>query len=109
MAGITTYENVGIYIDNATTLEQRIQRMDAVIDALETSALTSATSQHIQEYWLDDGQSKIKTTYRSIEEINAAITAFEGIRQRYINRLNKRVFNMRDAKSIRYYNGRTIY
>jgi len=101
---IITYNNAGLYIEDASTLEDRIKRLDIIIDALDATALTAAASGHIDEYLLEDGQSKVRTSYRNVTAIADAILAYERIKQMWINRLNKRVVNFRDSKAIR--NGR---
>ncbi len=96
---MVVFDSSAIYIDCATTLREKIARIDAVITALETTALKSAATGNLSEYWLDDGQTKIKTVYRSPAEVERSITAFEKIRQRYINQLNGRVVRLVDGKS----------
>ena len=99
---VTTFDNIGYYLEGADTILERIRRIDQVLLALENAAITSAMGQHIDEYWLDDGQSKIKTIYRSSHDIEKSITAFDKIKQRYLNRLNGRTINLRDSRSIKY-------
>jgi hypothetical protein len=101
---MTIYESAAIYIDSCTTLRGKITAIDNVIAALNTSALKAAATGNITEYSLDDGQTKIKATYRSPIEVSNSITAFEGIRQRYINQLNGRVVQLRDGKNFTRYN-----
>lgn len=94
------YDSAAIYIDSATDLQAKIARMDAIIAALETSALTAAGTANFSEYSLNDGQTIIKTTYRTIEDVQRGILGFERIRQMYINRINGRVFRMVDSKNL---------
>lgn len=103
------YNDFGIYVDEASDYVTKIERIDAVIVAMEDSLLKAAVNQHITEYMLDDGQTKIRTEYRNVEEISESIRGLERVRQIYINRLNKRIVNYRDAKSLRYYNGRYYF
>jgi hypothetical protein len=84
------------YIDDCTSLKDKIARIDSVIVALEDAALKSAGKQSIDEYWMDDGQTKVKAIYRSTEDIANAILDFERVRQMYINRLNTRVITLKD-------------
>lgn len=93
------YDSAAIYIEIATTLKDKIAKIDAVITALETSALTAAGKGAIQEYSLDDGQTKIRTVYRNAKEVADSISAFETIRQRYINQLNGRMTRLVDSKN----------
>lgn len=93
------YDNAAIYIEETADLLIRIQRITAVIAALETNMLTSAATGSISEYSLDDGQTKIRTVYRDTIQVAAAITGFERIKQRYINQLNGRTFRLVDGKN----------
>lgn len=98
------FDSAAIYIDSAKTLREKIVRIDAIITALETSALKAAETGNISEYSLDDGQTKIKTAYRSPVDVQNSIDAFEKIKQRYVNQLNGRVMRLVDSKS--FINGR---
>lgn len=94
------YDSADIYVETGTTLREKIVKVDAIIEALETSALKAAGKNSIQEYTLNDGQTTIRAAYRSASEVEASITAFERIRQRYINRLNGRHMRFVDGKNL---------
>jgi hypothetical protein len=96
---MTVYDSASIYIDSRTTLRAKITAIDAIIAALEVSALKAAEGESIEEYWLDDGQTKIKTIRRTSQEIAKSILSFEQIKQRYVNTLNGRVFRLIDGKN----------
>lgn len=93
------FDSAQIYIDSATSNAAKIVRIDAIIDALFTVALKAATNENITEYSLDDGQTKIKTAYRGVAQIQQSIQNFESIKQMYVNRLNGRVVRLVDRKS----------
>jgi len=95
------YDSAYIYIDSATTLAEKIDKLDTIITALEDTALKAAANDDIEEYWVDDGQAKIKTTYRSAMAVINSIQAFERMRQMYINKLNGRVSRLVDSHSLR--------
>lgn len=95
------YDSADIYINGAINLCDKIARIDAIITALEAAALKGAATGNFSEYSLDDGQTKIRTAYRSVEDIARSITAFETIRQRYINQLNGRHVRLVDSKNFR--------
>jgi hypothetical protein len=82
------YESSATYIREAATLKEKITRIDAIITALEETALTAAAGDNVTSYTLDNGQTKINTMYRSAADIASSITAFEKIRVRYLNQLN---------------------
>ena len=96
------YDSAQIYIDSATTLREKIVKIDLIIIALETTALKAASTDEISEYWLDDGQTKIKTVYKGADSVLKSIMAFESIKQMYINRLNGRVMKLVDSKNLKY-------
>jgi hypothetical protein len=75
------------YLDTCTETSDKIKKINTLISALEDSAIRAAASGEIEEYMLDDGQSKIRNVYRSIEDIANAILSFEKIREMLINRM----------------------
>lgn len=93
------FESSAVYIDSATNLRDKITKMDQVIDGLESLAITAAATGNFSEYSIDNGQSKIRTVYRSMSEVANAISVFEKIRQRYINRLNGSMVRLVDGKN----------
>lgn len=94
------YDNPAAYIGAAPDVEARINRLTAVIEALETCSLNAASNSDVQQYSFNDGQSQIGTTYRTISDITNAITAFETIRERLINRAAGRATILRDANTL---------
>lgn len=98
------FDSADLYIEKASTLRDKILRVNAIIDALETQALKAAANENITEYSLNDGQTTIRTVYRSSAEVERSINAFERIKQRYINQLNSRGMRLMDSKNIN--NGR---
>ena len=95
------YDSSQIYIDSATSLREKIVRIDAIIDGLFTTALNAAATDNFTEYVLDDGQTKIRATYRGVESIKESIKSFETIKQLYVNRLNGRTFRLVPNSSFR--------
>lgn len=99
------YDSAQIYIDSATSLREKVTRIDAIIDGLFTAATKAAGGENISEYSLNDGQTQIRTVYRGIESIKASINSFEALRQMYLNRLNGRVMRLVDSKNFTGCNG----
>jgi len=95
------YDSADIYISSASSLREKITRIQAIITALENAALTGAANGHLSEYSLDDGQTKIRTAYRSMTEVADSINAFEAIKQRWVNQLNGRHVRLVDSKNFR--------
>lgn len=93
------YDSCGVYVQSQTTLAAKIAAIDAIIAALENSALLAAGSEGVSEYQLNDGQTIIKQVYRGTAGISRAITDFETIKQRYINQLQGRMVRLVDSKN----------
>lgn len=98
---MVTFDSAGIYIASATSTEDKITRIDAIITALLTVSLTAASNDNISSYMLDDGQTKINTAYKGVDSVVASIKAFEDLKTYYQNQLNGRVFRLVDSKSFR--------
>lgn len=96
------FDSTQIYIESKTGMAAKIVAIDAVIDSLFAAAATAAANSDITEYWLDDGQTKIKETYRGPQAILASIRVFEQQKQYYINKLNGRKIRLVDSRSFPY-------
>ena len=97
----STYTTETIYISDATTLEERLARINTIIEALELRQVEVISKSDIQQYSIDDGQVKITTLYRSADQIAKAINAYEVIKQRILNKLNGRGMALRDWRGLR--------
>lgn len=96
---MVTYDSADIYIQCGTTLREKITRIDAIIEALEATALKAAANDNILEYSLNDGQTVIRTVYKGADAVLRSIMAFERIKQMYVNRLNGHTFRLVDGKN----------
>lgn len=94
------YATGSLYVSSATTLDERIARIDAIIDALLLLQVDAVGKSDISEYMLDDGQTKIATTYRSASDISASIMAYEKIKNYYNNQKRGRVTRLIDARNL---------
>ena len=101
MAQPVVYSTAGVYIESKLTVGEKIIAIESIISLLLVQAAENAGVDGIQEYQLDDGQSKIKTIYRGSASIMKAIEAFEKLKQYYINKLNGRVFRLSDKTNFR--------
>ena len=97
---MATYNSFGYYILDAADLREKITRIDAVITKLEEMALLGADNMDITETSLDDGQTKIKTIYRSAAEIASTITKYMVIKNRYISELNGCRMSLIDSRNV---------
>lgn len=88
-----------VFLDTATTIQDKIAKIDLIMDALLDSAIDAAGTAGTDEYMLDDGQSKIRQIYRNVTDIKKAYTEFEQIRIMLALRINKRVSVLKDLNS----------
>lgn len=95
------YSSASLYIESATSLRDKIDKIDAVLDALLSSVLEAAETDNITEYQLDDGQTKIKAIYKGADAVLRSISALERVRQIYVNGLNGRCFRLVDSRNLR--------
>lgn len=79
-----------IYIESATSLVDKVNKIQQIIDALLDQQIAAVGNSFTDEYSVDDGQIKIKTIYRSPDSIARAINDYEKIKQQCLNRLNGR-------------------
>jgi hypothetical protein len=84
-----------LYIEGATGLVERLTRIEAIIEALELRQVEVIGKSNVEEYQLDDGQVRIKTIYRSADQIAKAIEAYERLKQKILNKLNGRQMVLR--------------
>ena len=91
------------YLESKTTLQARIIAIDALIDSmiLRVGEVVNGMNVSVEEYQMDDGQMKIRTRYRNVKDVEDGVASLEKMKQMYVNRLNGRVFNLRDSRSFR--------
>lgn len=104
MPGEVYYDSASIYIDSRTSTRAKVTAINSIIDKLMVLAATAAENPSgpvmIDEYEINDGQSRIRTRYRSFDDIQKSIMSFEKLRQMYINRLNGRVMRAVDSRNM---------
>lgn len=88
-----------LYVTSVTELKDRLSRIRALITALLDAQIKAALTGNIEEYWLDDGQTKIKTVNRSPKELADTITDLQRLEQTYLNQLNGRYVRLVDGKN----------
>lgn len=96
---MVVYNSAAIYVASATSIKDKIKKIDAIITALYDTALKAAANDNITEYMLDDGQTKIQTTYNGTAAVFNSIKNFEQIKQMYLNQLNGRMVRLVDGKN----------
>jgi len=76
------------YIQSKKSLDLKIKAIGDLIDAMLLSAIDAIDTSGTASYSMDDGQMKVTTEYRSIEQITKGVKALESLQQLYINRRN---------------------
>lgn len=94
------FESEYKYIESCTTTQGKLDAVRAIIDALLLTAAKAATNDHIEEYWLNDGQTQIKTIYKGADKVYKSIEAFKRLEQEYMNRLHGRVMRAIDGSNL---------
>ncbi len=79
--------------------QARIDKINTIIDTLLDAQILFAADPNKQEYGLDDGQTKIKVTYRNLDAVAASIMQWEKVKSLYVNRINGRVVRGMDSKN----------
>lgn len=93
------------YLTDAKTLEDRIHRLEQLIDAMILSTLNIVSGDdynpNVSEYQLNDGQMTVRTAYKTNNDVFKSIESLEKTKQMYMNQLNGRVMSLRDIRSLR--------
>jgi conjugal transfer/entry exclusion protein len=97
------YTSIPRYLEDCTTIEGKIARLEAIVLSMMTALETSVLTGHFDEYKFDDGQSRIETVYRDPKAVTNAILQLENLIQFYrnmlINRKGGRVMRMMDRRN----------
>jgi len=88
------------YIKGVQSLVDKINKIDLIIAGLEDAEINGILNSDKTEYFYDNSQSKIIVKYRNPNDIAMAIDKFEAIKQRYVNRINGRMTQLIDVKSV---------
>lgn len=78
-----------------------IAQIDLIVSSLLTTALTSVTQGKVAEYEIDTGQTRQKVRYRTLGEVNKAISEYQTLRIMYQNLLTGRTFRLVDQRNFR--------
>lgn len=94
-----SFGSPSLFIDDAQDMQDRITRICLIQDALLDAATKAALGEDVSEYWLNDGQTQIKSVSRSVAEITKSYNDLEVLRQMYLNRLNGHSVVLKDGIS----------
>ena len=90
-----TIYSISEYITSRASNKARIDALHVLIDAMYDTMAGAIDDSGTASYTLDDGQMKISTEFRSLDQIIKGIQALETQLQMYINRYNGRTTILR--------------
>jgi hypothetical protein len=94
------YDSEALYVNSKTTAQARIVAIDVIIDGLLTSATNSIGNADMQTYQLNDGQTEIKMSYRSLDQITDAIKNWRALQNMFRSDINPRQVRLMDVKNL---------
>lgn len=94
------YSSESEYIQSATTDSDKIVKIDTAISNLYDVVLTAVANEDVQEYSMDNGQTKIRKVYRSVKAVMQTIKALETMKTHYSNKLNGGIYNLQHKHTI---------
>lgn len=83
------------YLESKPDLLNKIRAIDTLINSMTLKLTEAVGSAVYDEYSMDDGQMKVRTKYRSVQDVAAGITGLEIIKERYKNQYNGRTIVFR--------------
>lgn len=83
------------YIQSKESLDAKIAAIELLIDDMIVSMAEGIGNSGTASYSMDDGQMKVMTQYRSVNEIANGVRALEKMLQMYMNRRNGSVTILR--------------
>lgn len=84
------YTSISTYFECKSKLIGKIATYDLLIEAFEKAMMEGATSGHLLQYEMDDGQMKVRVQYRNMRDMTEAMNGLIKMRQYYINKANGR-------------------
>lgn len=90
------------YLSSKRSIQDKINALDTLINAmiLRTTQGVNEEGVTIDQYMMDNGQTKIQTSYRSVDSILKGINALDLIKTRYENQLSGRCVVLRDVRGL---------
>lgn len=82
-------------------INAKITRYKSMLTGLEDILIKMQESGDVQEYQFNDGQSQIKTIYKTQSEILKSMQGIETSIERWSNKLNGRCTILRDSQTLR--------
>lgn len=104
MAYFSGYEySITGYIESKCEIADKIVAIDNLMNLFLASMLDSFSgpAASTQMYELDDGQVRIKTSFRSMTDIKTALFLLRVEKNKYINSFDGRTFVLQDKRNFR--------
>lgn len=84
------YMTIVQYVECKSKIIGKIATYDLLIESMEKTLLEATVSGHLNQWELDDGQMKVRSMYRSVDQLVNGMQGLRKIRQDYINQYNGR-------------------
>lgn len=97
----TLYFKCDVSLRSNTAIRTKIEQLDALIDSLLTTAMTSVSNGNIAEYEIDTGQTRNRVKYSTTDQVVESLRLYENMRQFYANKLTSGVVRLVDSKNFR--------
>lgn len=93
---------ISVYLETKSSLLLKINALEVLIDKMLLRIAESVDGQAavLDEYWMDDGQMKVKTIFRSIDQLEKGIKGLIKLKNLYQNQFNGRGMVLRDVRGI---------
>lgn len=93
---------ISVYIGSKTTARERIEAIESLIDTmmLRMTEVGEGSAATVDEFSLDDGQMRVRTSYRSIADVEAGIKALLRLKSHYVNQYNGNITVLRDVRGL---------
>jgi hypothetical protein len=99
------YSELDANLETCASIQAKITKLDAIIDALFTTALRLVAKGDKIEYQIDTGQTKQRVVYASVDSVRLAISEYEKLRQMYVNKIIGNQYRNIDQRNLRRRNG----
>lgn len=96
------YPSFRAYLEDFDDLSDKITRIDTVIDAMLNLATTSALEDDVSEYRLNDGQTIIHVTRRSVDQLMDSVRKLQLVKNSYVNQINGRGMRLVNHEDTRF-------
>jgi len=95
---IEVYDDIWECLDSKATVKEQIAVLQEAIQALRIAMRNFASKSNVEEYQLNDGQTIIRTKYRSLKEMADAMFVLKRDLQDLLQSPNAigRIFKLRD-------------